>query len=148
LRQSLNGEVSSDIIEQNIKYYDQYISSRSPQEEARILEELGNPRLIAKTIIESEKAAGNKGRSYGRENNSSGYEAENDVHSEQGRSNKGRMSFTTNLSWRVKLTLILILIIVIILVVVIGRIILGILFTFGVPILLVVLLLAMLKKRY
>jgi uncharacterized membrane protein len=147
LRQSLNGEVNSDIIEQNIQYYDQYISSQSTQEEARILEVLGNPRLIAKTIIESEKAAEQKGNPYRRTKYKSGYENEDDLHSEQKSTGKGRMGFTSNLSWRVKLTMILILLIVIILIIVIGRIILGILFTFGVPILLAALLFAMFRKR-
>ena len=55
LKLALGGEVSSEVVEQNIRYYDQYINSSTKEEEASIIRELGNPRLIAKTIIETQK---------------------------------------------------------------------------------------------
>ena len=54
LRQSLSGEVANQIIDQNVRYYDSYISAQTLQEEAEIIDRLGDPRLIAKTIIEAE----------------------------------------------------------------------------------------------
>lgn len=55
LREYLSGEVSGPVIESNIRYYDSYISehSSSLEEERRCIEEIGNPRLIATTIITS-----------------------------------------------------------------------------------------------
>lgn len=55
LRACLTGEVPAPIIESNIKYYDTYISEQSNtgDGEMRCIEEIGDPRLIATTIITS-----------------------------------------------------------------------------------------------
>ena len=55
LRQSLVGEVDNIVIEQNIRFYSEYISSQHDKSEDEIIDEIGDPRLIAKTIIETEK---------------------------------------------------------------------------------------------
>lgn len=55
LRQSLVGEVTSSILEQNISFYNEYISSHSDKSEEEIIDEIGDPRLIARTIIETER---------------------------------------------------------------------------------------------
>lgn len=55
LRQSLDGEVDNNILEQSIKFYNGYISSHSDKSEKEIISEIGDPRLIAKTIIDTEK---------------------------------------------------------------------------------------------
>jgi uncharacterized membrane protein len=149
LRQTLDGEVSADVTQQNIRYYDQYIGSQSPEEESRIIEMLGDPRLIAKTIIESEKAAKQKGRYHGAPEDS-GYsrsytDREEEFRQKQG--NQGRKVFHTNLTWWQKLTAVLILLIIVIVLVFIGRVIIGFLFAFAVPILLVLLLFALFRKR-
>lgn len=150
LRQFLNGEVGEDVIEKNIRYYDQYISSQTPEEEARVIEMLGDPRLIAKTVIETEKAAKNKGRNNSTYENGS-YSTNGTDRDESGYRQKqerqGKNIFITNLTWRQKLTAILILIAVIFVLIIVGRIIIGFLFAFAVPILLVLLLFAMFRKR-
>lgn len=148
LRQSLNGEVSADVIEQNVRYYDQYISSQSVEEEAKVIEMLGDPRLIAKTIIETEKAK-HKGKNYNEDRNSytGNYANEEEEKFDRDDKNYGRNIFNINLNWKQKATLILILIAVIVLIVILGRIILGFLFTFGVPILLVLLLYSLFRRR-
>jgi iron only hydrogenase large subunit-like protein len=61
LKQSLNGEIRPDKIKQNIDYYDQYIGN-NPSDEEEIINKLGDPRLIAKTIIESERIAKERGK--------------------------------------------------------------------------------------
>jgi uncharacterized membrane protein len=54
LRSVLAGEVPESEIESNIKFYDDYIRNESRDNgEEYVLEQLGNPRLIAKTIIET-----------------------------------------------------------------------------------------------
>jgi uncharacterized membrane protein len=149
LSQTLKGEVSADVIEQNIRYYDQYISSQSSMEEAKIIEMLGDPRMIAKTVIEKDKAAKQKNGYHdnnGSDNNSGSY-TENEEGYRQSKNNQKSNVFYTNLTWRQKLTLVLVLIIVILVLVFIGRIIIGFLFAFGVPILLILLLYALFKKR-
>lgn len=55
LRAALEGEVTEAIINENISYYNKYIDdqiSRGKSENA-VLQELGEPRLIAKTIIDT-----------------------------------------------------------------------------------------------
>jgi uncharacterized membrane protein len=54
LRIALAGEVSTRLVTDNVRYYDEYILTqiRLGRSEAEVLEELGDPRLIARTIID------------------------------------------------------------------------------------------------
>jgi len=56
LADSLAGNVPAAEIEENIRYYRDYIED-SGQPEDKVLEALGDPHLIAKTIIDSFKAS-------------------------------------------------------------------------------------------
>lgn len=53
LRLALNGRVDESIVYENLTYYEDYINSqiRMGQTEEQVLQSLGDPRLIAKTII-------------------------------------------------------------------------------------------------
>ncbi|MGN0169307.1 MAG: DUF1700 domain-containing protein [Lachnospiraceae bacterium] len=55
LRIALQGQVSQATINDNLEYYENYImqESRKGRTEQEVLDELGNPRLLAKTIISS-----------------------------------------------------------------------------------------------
>ena len=57
LRRNLAGEVSRDEIERNVRYYEEYISSQCSTQgsEEMVINEIGDPRLIARTIIETYK---------------------------------------------------------------------------------------------
>lgn len=63
LREALRGEVSAAVIQENVRYYDTYISQEtaSGRREEDVIEEIGSPRLIARTIIDSSEAAGESG---------------------------------------------------------------------------------------
>ncbi|MDR1547780.1 MAG: DUF1700 domain-containing protein [Hungatella sp.] len=68
LREALSGEVPGSVIEENIRYYEEYIStevSNGSTEEA-VIASIGDPRLIARTIFEAnENAKGSgSGRTY------------------------------------------------------------------------------------
>lgn len=65
LRQALAGEVPQSVIAENIRYYDEYINGEAGRgtSEAAVIAEIGDPRLIAKTIIEATESAGG-GTSY------------------------------------------------------------------------------------
>lgn len=69
LRQALAGEVPQRIIDDNIRYYDGYIRDEvnKGSSEWSVLEELGDPRLIAKTIIDASlvSGSGNSSESFG-----------------------------------------------------------------------------------
>ncbi len=60
LQFALTGHVSHDVIRENVDYYETYISMqmRKGRSEQEVLEELGSPRLLAKTIIASRKYTG------------------------------------------------------------------------------------------
>lgn len=53
LRMTLSGSVSARVVEENVNYYENYINSqmRMGYAEEEVLRSLGDPRLIAKSII-------------------------------------------------------------------------------------------------
>lgn len=55
LRDELDGRVPYSVIQENLSYYDTYINSELGKgiSEDRIIEELGGPRLIARTIVDA-----------------------------------------------------------------------------------------------
>lgn len=55
LRDSLEGMVSPMVIQQNLNYYENYINEqiRNGKTEEDVLNELGSPRLIARSIIDA-----------------------------------------------------------------------------------------------
>lgn len=60
LEQALSGNVQPSVIQENLRYYNDYISSQvqTGHTQAEVLEELGDPRLIARTIIDTTPGAG------------------------------------------------------------------------------------------
>ncbi|MDE7266190.1 MAG: DUF1700 domain-containing protein [Lachnospiraceae bacterium] len=56
-REALEGKVSERIISENVTYYRNYINQQinSGKSEEEVLRELGDPRLLAKTIEESSR---------------------------------------------------------------------------------------------
>lgn len=55
LKSSLEGMVSPMVLQQNVNYYENYIDEqiRNGRMETEVLNELGSPRLIAKSIIDA-----------------------------------------------------------------------------------------------
>lgn len=55
LRLALQGQISQENVNEHLRYYENYIieESRKGRTEAQVIEDLGNPRLIAKTIIDT-----------------------------------------------------------------------------------------------
>lgn len=74
LRRNLSGELPVDEIESNIRFYSEYITSSSPEEEQKRLEEVGNPRLIAMNIIETYKMSHTFSQRGGQDRYASKYE--------------------------------------------------------------------------
>lgn len=71
LEETLTGEVPVKVIRENLNYYGNYISQELSKGRTveEIVEEIGDPRLIARTIIDSSEAAGEtldqESRAYG-----------------------------------------------------------------------------------
>jgi len=56
LRESMEGLIPMDEVEKNIQFYRSYFDE-SGQADREVIEELGDPRLIARTIIDAYKAS-------------------------------------------------------------------------------------------
>lgn len=67
LRQALTGQVPGNVMEENIKYYDEYISAEmgKGRTEEEVTASIGDPRLIARTIMDASENA--KDTSYSEE---------------------------------------------------------------------------------
>lgn len=75
LRTALEGNIPSQEVEENIRYYDSYFSeSHKPEKE--VCEELGDPRLIARSLIDSFTASKGPMADYYREQARSEYSRE------------------------------------------------------------------------
>ena len=59
LRMALNGHVSPGLVMDNVNYYQDYINTeiRKGRTEEEVLESLGDPRLIARTLLDTETGA-------------------------------------------------------------------------------------------
>ena len=60
LQRALAGGLNSRQVTENVRYYQEYIDMeiRKGKSEAEVLSGLGDPRLLAKSIIEANKRAG------------------------------------------------------------------------------------------
>lgn len=75
LRSALSGEIPEHEIEQNLNYYADYFiaQANNGKNEAQILEELGDPSLIARSIIDADRISGKASYNF---NSSSGTDYE------------------------------------------------------------------------
>lgn len=70
LRAALGGHLSERAVEEHMRYYEAYINAqiRRGRTESEVLQELGNPRLIARSIIDAgrnaQESAGGGRREY------------------------------------------------------------------------------------
>jgi len=141
LREALEGELNPLDIENNIRYYDQYIGNRSIDDIEKILGELGDPRLIAKSIIEADRAAKQKD-GMGHQSHQDDYYKNTDNNSQSHGRNLGKV-----LTWYNKLFLFAIIMFIIMLIIFLGSIMLKILFTIGIPILFIIALVQLFNNR-
>lgn len=60
LRLALQGSISQAQVNENLKYYENYIMEQSHmgKSEEQVMEELGSPRLIARTILDTSEHIG------------------------------------------------------------------------------------------
>ena len=60
LRKAISSRVSSATVNDNVSYYEEYIATqtRMGRTEEEVLDELGDPRLLARSIAEAEERAG------------------------------------------------------------------------------------------
>lgn len=84
LRAALNGRVSPGLVSENVNYYEEYINTeiRKGRTEEEVLQSLGDPRLLARTIIETNGNTG-KTRYQNAEYRTGGYSEANYQYGEQ-----------------------------------------------------------------
>lgn len=60
MKTALNGRVSPSLVMDNVRFYEEYIETeiRKGRPETEVLASLGDPRLIARTIVETNKQTG------------------------------------------------------------------------------------------
>lgn len=138
LRTQLEGALSPAEIEGHLHYYNEYItqSVASGRTEAEVMEELGSPVMIARTLIDSAKSTQQTGGGYERQTS---YEEEEETKS---RYRSYHISpFVAK--WVIPIVIILILFLILFIV---GRMV-ALVARFFVPIMVVVLVIAILKVK-
>lgn len=144
LREHLTGEIPDYEIESNIRYYAEYITAEAGKSEEDKLNELGDPRLIAKTIIDaytaSKDESGYSKGYYSKKEYDDEVYSENENSYSDSSSGTGRVKYYSwnTMKWYQKLVAIVI--IAIVLVVVFSVVMAGInlFFTVALPILVVI----------
>lgn len=155
LNMSLSGEISTANVEDHINYYNHYINSNKPGREEETIQELGDPRLIAKTIIETERLSKTKnkfGEDFSRNrsyHNEYHEEYEKDYKQEQPGQSKGSIKsiFWSNLSLVQKITAIGSIALVLIILFFIAKVLFKMVAVFGFPILVIYILYRLFRKR-
>ena len=135
LKNALGNDLTGSIIQENVDYYDQYISEEVGQgkSEEEVISELGDPWVLAQTIIDTSRNSQNSGNNFTYDPRPGSYEDDN---TERGTSASG--------GWfRMVLILLAIIGVLIVLLIVVG----GIL-RFIAPILLPVLVISMLMRMF
>lgn len=78
LRLALNGKVAAGVVTENLKFYEDYINTeiRKGKSEEEVMASLGDPRLIARTIVETRGGAEQE-NDFDNSGNYTGQEGEN-----------------------------------------------------------------------
>lgn len=151
LRTALTGEIPDNEVYTNIRFYEDYINDKCKMEdEVAVFSQLGDPRLIAKTIIEAYQIS--HGPLYNNvksnqtyqdadtrdwdvnEDRNSDYNNYDNTDQKKGNGNYG-FRIGGNLTWYQKALLIIIILIVLTVIFVVGGFIIQLFFTVGLPML-------------
>lgn len=163
LEAALNGEIPAAAVSENLRYYDNYISQETAKgrSEAEVIEEIGSPRLIAKTIIDSSEAAGSRegqgGYGYSSQGGfdgdfggsgeyGSGYGAGYDTNYGEQRENRSGFHYVNLNKWYWKFLVIGILVLVLFTILSIVGGIFALLFRYATPILIILLIWSLIRN--
>jgi len=148
LRTALTGEIPDVEVENNIKFYDDYIGTSNDKTEEEVMEQLGDSRLIAKTIVEAYQISNaplynstKHDRSYKDVHTTDDSDYEDQKSSRDNDPNNYRRNYNfpmySTLTWYQKLVLIIVVIAFISLLLVIGGILIRLFFSIGIPLLII-----------
>ncbi|MCD7825050.1 MAG: DUF1700 domain-containing protein [Clostridiaceae bacterium] len=113
LRESLEGYIPMEEVEQNIAFYQDYFK-QSELSDQELIQELGDPRLIARTIIEAYRASKGPMADYYEQQARSEYSNGNagERHAADGKSGHGAFSFEKVVFWIVVFLFVLLMLMV------------------------------------
>lgn len=113
LRAALGNELGTAATEENVKYYEEYINSeiRMGKSEKEVLALLGNPKLIARSIVDAESSRTGASGNYGQSGNYHSDRNYSDGYANNGRENNRKSAVKVH---NMPLWLIVLLIVVII----------------------------------
>ena len=143
LRESLYTEIPSIEIENNVRYYNEYIDNQTSSGKTmdQVMEELGDPRLIARTIIETSKLGK---ANYNSVHNNTYQETYSDTNNAD---YNHTYTFDGKIPLRYRILGIAILIFFVMLLIFLGSIAIRLFISIGIPILLVYLLVRLITRR-
>ena len=151
LRLTLQGKVSSEKVQENISYYNEYINGemQKGKSEAEVLQLLGDPALLAKTIIAADDA--------GKHQQSTIYDVDEDGHTSKkekrdqtsgfGYSGGGKVHMFRMDKWWHKLLLILMVIMILLFVVAVVTGLIRIFAPFVLPIVVIIFVVRIFSRR-
>lgn len=111
LAKALAGQVPASVVEENINYYSSYISGEvqkgTPLQQ--VLEDLGDPRLIAKSIIDA-NGGGNDMAGFYEDSGRGGYHSQQETEQEEpfGQQSRGFRSFHFSGFWGLFLLIVIV----------------------------------------
>lgn len=124
LRTALSGHLSEQRVATHVKYYEEYIDRevRNGRNEVQVLDELGDPKLIAKSILTAESFK--TGATGSAQANQSGYAQSNYNQSDYGSTNQSEYNENTydektykkeakKLKWKIYIGIVLVVLVVI-----------------------------------
>lgn len=149
LRESLYTEITSIEIENNVRYYNEYIDNqiRSGKTIDQVMAELGDPRLIARTIIETSKLGKSNYNNIHNNSYQEAYTDENDSRNDNVHGYSHTYTFDGKIPLRFRILGIMILIMFVMLLIFLGSLAIRLFFSIGLPILLVYLLIRLISRR-
>lgn len=109
LQNTLSGEVPPAVVRENLNYYNDYIQAEinKGRSEVEVMEELGDPRLIARTIIDITPGAGTSNyesyQAYNNSNTGSAGQYQEDHRQQSNRQNTGNFHYYDLNKWYWKL---------------------------------------------
>ena len=149
LRESLYTEITSIEIENNVRYYNEYIDNqiRSGKTIDQVMAELGDPRLIARTIIETSKLGKTNYNNIHNNTYQDAYTDTDDSHNNNGHGYSRTYTFDGKIPLRYRILGIAVLILIVMFIIFLGSIAIRLFVSIGIPILLVYFLIRLITRR-
>lgn len=149
LRESLEGYIPREEVEKNISFYRNYFDE-SAQSDREVIEELGDPRLIARTIIEAYKASKGPMADYYTEQARSEYSRErSETYDDAKQDSNGTFyQYSKEIKWYHKAIFWAVIVLIVSIVIMLAATVVGVFVAYILPVLLLVLVIKILVEYF